>query len=887
MKIKSVKWSHVYEYRPCGLILLGQNLIKDNLNNLKENINCESTCCVNDDSREDTYVSYPQQSSEVQQSKSDSDNTITATNVQFNDEAPGETVNIPMDLKAEAPYVPSSAELAKFLNRPVLIKQYTWTVGSTTVDSFFPWQLYFNHTSIKKKIDNYYLLRCKLKLKFVINASPFYYGTMLAAYKPLQSWLTPAPVDNISTGTSDDVVNVALSQLPRIYLYPQTSQGGEMTLPFLYPKEWLDITTSSNTSAMGLMLLRPLTPLNFANSGTGTPVTIQVFAWAEDVELSGPTVRLAMQSGKDEYGAISGPASAVANMAGMLEEAPVIGPYATATRMIANTTADVARMFGYTNVPVISDVHSFTPQPFPQNASPEIGTAVEKLTLDPKNELTIDSRAVGLDTGDELLISNITNRESYITQFPWAISNSVDDILFSANVTPQMERTATGVNQTIVQMTPMALVARMFAFWRGDIKFRFKFNCSQYHKGRVRISWDPVGSIGSTANSTTEVYTRIVDLSDSTDVTINIPYMQETAFCNRTNTIGQRFANDGTRTRSAGFDNGVLTVRVLTDLSAPLNTADVQVLVFVSGGDNLEFAAPTDIEMTNGSTPITAYPAQSKFEHYDVNASMVEMGESPSKPPSSSYLTYHGEVVKSLRTLIRRYGYYTAIPVNPNVVSSTADNFFATNRISRYPCYPGYATSNNGLFAANSLTTGTYRYNFVKWHPLTWLSQCFLGCRGAINYRFNVNNKLDIAHFSVVRSPLSTVAAISNTPFSGEATSATSILARVIPQYPDFSGMSITNTKTNTGLNVSVPYYSKYKFRTTSSNFPLGSSNDDSNLDYVQLQTILNPKADSNATSTYSGSNILIYMGAGTDYTPIFFCNVPTLYVYTSLPTSA
>jgi hypothetical protein len=271
-----------------------------------------------------------------------------------------------------------------------------------------------------------------------------------------------------------------------------------MTLPFLYPKEWLDITASTNCSSMGQLLLRPMTSLNFANTGVGSPVTVQVFAWAEDVELSGPTVKLAMQSSNDEYGAISGPSSAIAHMAGMLEEAPVIGPYATATRMIANTTKDVARMFGFTNVPVVDDVHSFTPQPFPQFASPEIGTAIEKLTLDPKNELTIDSRSVGLDTGDELLVKKFTERESYITQFNWAVSAAPDDLLFATNVTPYMERIVAGTGQTIVQMTPMSLVGRMFSYWRGDIKFRFKFNCSQYHKGRVRISWDPVGSIGTT-----------------------------------------------------------------------------------------------------------------------------------------------------------------------------------------------------------------------------------------------------------------------------------------------------------------------------------------------------------------------------------------------------
>lgn len=888
MEIKSIKWSHINEYTLCGLKLLGQIFIRKAIVSLLRELRCTSNCCQSVDVREEIYSRYPMQS-DVQSSNTE-DGTVEEVNVKFNDETSGETVNVPLDLVTEDAYLPASVAIEKFLNRPVLINTYNWALGSSTTASIFPWQLYFNHTSIKKKLDNYYLLRCKLKLKFVINASPFHYGTMLVAYKPLQSFLTPAPIDTTSTGVTADLSNVAISQLPRIYIYPQTSQGGEMTLPFLYPKEWLEITTSSNTADMGQLLFRPLTPLQFANSGVGVNCTIQVFAWAEDVELSGPTVSLSMQSKRDEYGIISGPASALAEAAGMLEDAPIIGKYATATRMIASTTADVSKMFGFTNVPVIEDVHAFTPSPFPQFASPEIGTTIEKLVMDPKNELTIDPRSVGIDVGDELMINNITSRESYLTQFNWTMAGNADDILYSMRVLPYLERTAVGTSQTIIQLTPMSLVGRMFAFWRGDIKVRLKFNCSQYHKGRLRISYDPVGAIGTTVDSTTEVFTQVIDISECTDVTINVPYTQPTAFLNRSNLYTQRFSNDGTTVNDAGFSNGVLTVRILTELSAPLSTADIQCLVFVSGGDNLEFACPTDIEIpgVNATNPISCYPAQSKFEHYDISAKMVEMGDEPSRRPPTTYLKYHGEVIKSLRTLMRRTSYHTSIPFNTNALTSTVDNIILYSRLSRYPYYPGYATGNQGLFPSNKQVTGTYQYNYVKWHPLTWISQCFLGCRGSVNYRFNLNTKLDVPCFSVSRPPLTNNVYLNTSDYSNYIpSSATSSLARNLPTLCDFSGLSLTNTKTNTGLNVSIPFYSKYKFRTTSPNYPIGSGVDDTRLDWYQLLTILNPKADSNATSTYSGGNIAIYVGAGTDYSPIFFCNVPTLYQYSNNPASA
>jgi len=834
---------------------------------------CTSTCC------NDWDVEYPMQS-DIQQSHSENNNTTDATNVSFDDELPGEVINIPSAIETENPYIPSAVDLAKFLNRPVLIKNYSWVLGSQTNDSFDPWNLYFNHTSIKKKVDNYYLLRCKLKLKFVINASPFHYGVMLAAYKPLQKFLTPAIID--TTLGSSDFCNVGFSQLPRVYVYPQTSQGGEMSLPFLYPKEWLDVTSASELTNMGTVHFRPLTTLQFANAGVGVNCNIQVFAWAEDVVISGPTVKLAMQSSSDEYGSVSGPASAVANIAGMLEGAPVIGKFATATRMAASTVSGIAKFFGFTNVPVIADVHAFTPNPFPQFASPEIGTAIEKLTLDPKNELTIDPKSVGVDVGDELLITSFTERESYLTQFPWAMSDAPDKVLFSTQISPFMERIEAGVSQTLINMTPLSLVARMFAYWRGDIKLRLKFNCSQYHKGRVRISWDPVGDIGATVDSTTEVYTKIVDLAKCTDIDINIPYMQTTAFLNSITTFANRYANDGSQTNSAGATNGVLTVRVLTDLSSPLSTADIQCIVFVRGSENLEFANPTNID---GTHTLCAYPVQSSMENYDIEQSVTEMGDSPSNPPSHSYVVYQGEVVKSIRTLIRRTAMHGFFPL-PDSSASTAAGTTSFARLSRYPYYPGFNA--NALTNANKLlVVGTQYFNYVQWHPLTWVSQCFLGCRGAINYRVNTNRSADTVNLRVLRTNSYT-----NDPMtkalqsSFAATSATQTQPRLTLQYHnDTSGVSVTNTKTNTGLNVSIPYYSKYKFRTTSATYTiLGNSADDSNLDWYQAMVDVNPTAEGGTNLKNAGFQI--YMGAGTDYSPIFFVNVPTLYLYASLPTT-
>jgi hypothetical protein len=302
-------------------------------------------------------------------------------------------------------------DLGSFLQRPVQIYQKTWAVGNTidaASDKFTPWHLYFNKASIKKKLDNYYMVRCNLHLKFVINASPFFYGCVLASYQPMTNF-NPAP---IVLSASRRLENIPLSQRPHIYLYPQNSQGGEMVLPFLYHKNWLNATSSSDLTSMGLIYLNSFNELKNANGVVSDNIDITVYAWAEDIEVAGPTPTLAVQGktkSKDEYshaGAVSRPASAIARAAGRLSGLPVIGEFATATSYAAGAIADIASLFGYTDVPVIDDVHAFQPKAFPNLAATDIGTPIEKLTLDSKNELSIDPKIAGADVDDELMISS-------------------------------------------------------------------------------------------------------------------------------------------------------------------------------------------------------------------------------------------------------------------------------------------------------------------------------------------------------------------------------------------------------------------------------------------------------------------------------------------------
>ncbi len=386
---------------------------------------------------------------------------------------------------------PVNASLGEFLSRPVRIASFTWNESDAvgTTNTFSPWHLFFNDARNKYKLNNFSFIQCDLKIKVLINASPFYFGAMIASYQPL-----PNIANGYNSITNDSGTRyfIPYSQRPHLWIYPQSNAGGEMTLPFFLNKNWLRIQHYQDFLDMGTLKFINYTALASANGVTGQGVTVQVYAWAENVRLAGPSagLSLAVQTRDELDYKPSKIASAVAAAAGNLKRVPIISGFATATEVGAKFVAGGARALGFTNHPVVDDVPPYKPTAMAPMSTSEISYPVEKLTLDHKNELSIDPGIVGLSGVDELSIGHLAQRESYLCTSTFSTTNAVDDILFTSTVSPLLHDVESSGAQPKVFMTPLAWLYNMFGNWRGDIIFRFRFVASPFHKGRVRISYD-------------------------------------------------------------------------------------------------------------------------------------------------------------------------------------------------------------------------------------------------------------------------------------------------------------------------------------------------------------------------------------------------------------
>lgn len=176
--------------------------------NLKSDFSCSSedatsdSCNCNDCcTAREMFHRLVVQSSDIIRDQTD-EVTKEQVNVEFEDTKDRTTVLSSNVSNLYQPTMSKNSDLNEFLSRPVRI----WNIDASTGSSFSfnrnPWYEYFNHASIKRKIDNYAYIRCDLHIKVVINASPFYYGAYLLSYKPLHGEFNSAP---INTGAGDKV----------------------------------------------------------------------------------------------------------------------------------------------------------------------------------------------------------------------------------------------------------------------------------------------------------------------------------------------------------------------------------------------------------------------------------------------------------------------------------------------------------------------------------------------------------------------------------------------------------------------------------------------------------------------------------------------------------
>lgn len=807
--------------------------------------------------------------------------------------------------------------LANWLARPVKIAETTWNENADFALTLNPWYLFYNNSEIYSKLKGFCRLRSKLHVKLILSASPFQYSMGIMSYKPLGDDTTTDTFCGGMNGLAkhafpDEALLSIHTSRPHVYFYPQFSRGCEMTLPFLYYKNWIQLDTNlGELSGMGTMNIFSVRKLRSATGlDTVQPVTVSVYAWAEDVRLSGPSYSL--QSG----------------------DPPL-----------------------YTVRPSL--INNF--------ATPGEPGHVEKIALDASNSVSCDSAVVGA-AGDQMSFKSIMDRDVIIANCDWDATDPAGKVLLIQNVTPCVtwrkyinEFDETKVPGYAIQMTPSAHLATAFNWWEGAITYRFKAIASQVHRGKLALSYEPDGFKGTwteSALTTPRMVTKIWDIANDPEFEFTVPYMASKAhlLTGRMREavwgLNTTYKNPTLPTGTANVYkpanyNGALIMSVINPLTSSDPAAGIGIVVTMNAGD-VHFSEPTELDM-----PLSMYELQSGdageegtlANEPDVS---VEVSGIEAKEERAPYI-YMGETVDHLLPLLKRTtkyrslrltqyeqkpnDFYTRYTPELNATKTIAAKTLGTTFMQ--PMLP-LGTGTLGELVQDEFTEGvivgpdtesnppatkiipgqTERLNT----PTAYFSPCFVGWRGSHIYKAKVakSNKVDgpkFNEFSLSRctAPLAIIfeklwthmPAIThwsngNIEADLEGTGAMAALLAKSRKAGDMfnqgsAGMTQTNVEEIPFSEAEFPYYSSYRMMPANptSNFKVAfrpdalswNQFDQAAFEYQTwsnwcLRSVVQyPTATSNML-VHEHPEVQLYHSVGHDFTLLQYLNVPTMFCY-------
>jgi hypothetical protein len=634
-----------------------------------------------------------------------------------------------------------SNELGEFLARPIRIHTTTWGTGLSLSDSFVPWTELLKNPRIINRINNNFSFKAKLKLRIVMTGNPFLYGRALVYYNPLNTF------DDITNhATLFEATAINQSQKIHAYLNPTLSQTIDLDLPFVWFQDYCSIISNASNQ-LGTIYIRSLTDLVSANDNSMTS-TVTFYAWFEDAEFGGPTAEasnwLVTQSGELEEaakdGIISGPATAIAKVADSLGDIPIISKYAKATSAVASSTAKIARMFGYSRP---SDNSSPMRIANTQTSSFSVANEVDlsqKMTLDSKQELSIDPSIGGAACEDPLAINAIAGKESYITQFPWTESRTQDDHLWNIRTSPvswqEIEVLPNGRKH--LYMPACSFAAMPFENWRGTIYYRFQVACSALHKGQLKLTFDPYHTGTPSEDNVAEQL--VVDIAETPDFVVGVKNGRQFGWL-RHHYPGYDLASDTfdtARYTALGKGSGILGVSVMNQLTSPSPTpSTVQVIVSMWAGDDFEVAMPSSfidqyslgaqsgvLDTQSGVDPVAT---NDSIEPNSISSPIKEFGQNIAY--DSRYLVNFGESVPSFRLLIKRFSNHETLTIHDSSLSNTS----MVIRNYRRPAFPYPKGTYSSAPYSSDLGSN---FAFVNNTLLNYVTSAFCGRRGSVRWKY-------------------------------------------------------------------------------------------------------------------------------------------------------
>ena len=583
--------------------------------------------------------------------------------------------------------------LKDFLNRPIIIaSSQDWSTTSTAATELASYQfpdVLLSNTMYQEKLKGFVGLRATLNVKVQVNSQPFQAGRLMLQYIPYAQYMP----NRVS------LINATLqgrSGCPRTDLDLSVGTEATLTIPYVSPHAFYNLVTGQGS--FGTVYLVVYSPLSSVTSPDNVEYT--VWAWLSDVEVEFPTGAPMITATVPSFAghmAIEdtmlannhSPSAGVGQIAAglsTLSTIPVIGNMFSKPAWISAKTANLLKLFGWSKPSLKGMPCEVKLRGQTRMANYNGEDTSHKLALSVDNEIETQPGLAGTSK-DEMALSHILTIPNYWDNFSWKTSTT-SGILWQNWVTPMKIKSYSSTITDKFVTTHMGYVANTFGLWRGSIVYTFKFVKTQYHSGRLLISFIP-GAYdvdGTSSSDTTKCYRMVVDLRESTEVSFTVPYIASRPWmpCVRPE-ASWLVSPTGSLAKQYACVTGLIQVEVLNQLRAASTVSDsIDVIVEVSGGPDLEFANPSCPSYVPYAGTFMAFDKRNtkgrqikaseiSVIHMKGNMFMgsnqaiprndaqqgktpVSIGQETMKSNWSPQALCSGEMVTSVRQLIKRFG---------------------------------------------------------------------------------------------------------------------------------------------------------------------------------------------------------------------------------------
>lgn len=524
-------------------------------------------------------------------------------------------------------------------------------------------------------------------------------------------------------------------------------------------------------------------------------------------------------------------------------------------------------------------------------------------------------------TIDELDVKFIAKKSCFLDSNNWTVNST--GRLVSFFVGPGACR----YNNTNYEPTMLAYVASMFKFWHGTIRYRISVAKTGFHSGRLRISYHPGAYIRNTFYPSDSAYSWILDLSVSSEIDIEIPYVSTKPWLvsdvydyTANNPYGPTNNSDSAiGSNNLNYFSGVLQYEVLNRLrNAGAASATVQIITWISGGDDIEFAVPNFtsfrpcsnlpsgpsafsqmrfkrdlsedvppiIEEDEVDSPIAdesqqeddeSLPSVQAFQNVSDaisnstqldGSTFTKMFSAPNAFNSANTLTI-GEKVTNLRVLLKRF--------TPTVYKASTTTSASPSEILLDPAYFGalQPTANTydypiKIFDNTGNLLGSYSINTS---PIEYIAKIYRFYRGSRRYKCVVGNgntdDPKVQTFSV-RAYLGSVLQVNGTVTPPNISAASTLGENPEDNFATSSRFShFVDGQNNKICEITAPFYSLTPIQVISDGTYLPQRDDYISRYYVYF--------DPGATFNTNCKEFVVYQAAGDDFNFGYLIGAPRL----------